>query len=144
MCASPHLLWIEEISHVQATRSNSPDELDALPLHGLDLIGKPLDAQSPQTAASVCRTALLCFFNPRFGCQSPGSSFRFQSQVEPLFWIHIVIFQVLTGQPRIIPTDPLLTHEGLEQPLFGDPIQLPDELGAVLGQQAQGLGPFSQ
>ncbi len=58
--------------------------------------------------------------------------------------VDIMIFQIEAGQPGIVPAELFLPHEGVQQPLFGDPVKFADQTAAIPHQQLQSGIPFLQ
>src|SRR2546423_11936314 len=55
--------------------------------------------------------------------------------------IDVVIFEIETLEPGIVPADPLLFHEGFEQPSLRDPIHASDERLGFIAERFQGEVP---
>ena len=55
-----------------------------------------------------------------------------------------MVFQIQAGEPGILPRELLLAHEGFQQPLFRDPIQLADKWCAIPPEALQSVMPFTE
>ena len=55
-----------------------------------------------------------------------------------------MVLQIQTRQPGVLPAELLFLHKGFHEPELGDPIELPDQLLSITGQQSQCGSPFAQ
>src|SRR4026209_447052 len=143
-CADLHVGRIEEISHVQRQWPPAARESNALPLHLANAVGKAPHTEPTQSSARVRWAGSQGLLYALFLCEPPHYSLRLDTSMKTALRTDIMIFQIETGQPGIIPTDLFLPDEPFQQPLLRHPIEFSDETTAVLHEQPQRVAPLLQ